>query len=57
MNDEKKHHGTVDEYSSEQQFHKSPLLCEKSGAILLILVDSRIFKILYGSHCQDFHRV
>ena len=40
--DKKKLHGAVDESSSEQQFHKSdtiPLLCEKSGAILLVLVD------------------
>ena len=28
----------MDEYSSEQQFHKLPLLCEKSGTILLLLV-------------------
>ena len=63
----RKHHGTVDEYSSEQKFHKLPLLCEKSGAILLllvgptagspgrqseeILVDLKIFKILYGLDC------
>ena len=39
MKDKKKHHGAMDEYSSEQQFHKSPLLCEKSEAILLLLVD------------------
>ena len=42
LKDEKKHHSTVDESSSEQQFRKLhmqlPLLCEKSGAILLVLV-------------------
>ena len=63
----RKHHGAVDEYSSEQQFHKSPLLCEKSGTMLLllvgltagspgrqseeILVDLKILKILYGLDC------
>ena len=35
-------HSAMDESSSEQQFHESdtiiPLLCEKSGAILLVLV-------------------
>ena len=39
--DEKKLHGAVDKSSSEQQFRKwdrLPLLCEKSGAILLVLV-------------------
>ena len=35
MKDEKKHHG---EPSSEQQFHKLDMLCEKSGAILIVLV-------------------
>ena len=37
MKDEKKHHGAVDEASSEQQFRKLDMLCEKSGAILLVL--------------------
>ena len=39
--DEKKHHGAVDESSLEQQFCKLDaitFLCEKSGAILLVLV-------------------
>ena len=41
LKDEKKHQGTMDEYSLKQQFHKSDaiaLLCEKSEAILLLLV-------------------
>ena len=41
MKDENKHHVTVAESSLEQQFCKSeklPLLCEKSRAILLMLV-------------------
>ena len=37
MKDEKKHHGAVDEPSLEQQFRKLDMLCEKSGAILLVL--------------------
>ena len=38
MKNEKKHHGAVDEPSSQQQFHKLDMLCEKSGAILLVPV-------------------
>ena len=41
VKDEKKLHDAVDESSSEQHFRKLdtlPLLCEKSGAILLVLV-------------------
>ena len=38
LKDEKKHHGIVDESSLKQQFRKLYLLCEKSGAILLVLV-------------------
>ena len=37
MTERKKHHGIVDESSSEQQFRnwtQSPLLCEKFGAIV-----------------------
>ena len=64
MKDEKKHYGTVDESSLEQQFHKSDAITFESGAILLgftagslaarhsakILVDLEVFKILYGSN-------
>ena len=67
LKDEKKHHGAVDKSSSEQQFcnrTRLPLLCEKSGAILLVLmgfttgrrqsdeipINFEIFKILYRSH-------
>ena len=41
LENEKKHHGTVDESSLEQQFHKLDkitFLCEKSGVILLVLM-------------------
>ena len=38
MKDEKKYHGAVDEPSSEQQFHKLDMLCEKSVPILLVLM-------------------
>ena len=42
LKDEKKHHGTVDESSSEQQFHKSNVItfvvCEKFRTIFLVLV-------------------
>ena len=43
MNDEKKFHGAVDKSSSDQNNifvnrTRLPLLCEKSGAILLVLV-------------------
>ena len=39
--DKRKHHGTLDKHSSEQQFHKSdaitvPMLCEKTGAVELV---------------------
>ena len=37
MKDEKAH-GAVDKPSSEQQFHKLDMLCEKSVPILLVLV-------------------
>ena len=38
LKDEKKHYGAVDESSLEQQFFKLDTMCEKSGAILLVLV-------------------
>ena len=41
MKNEKKHHGGVNESSSEQFFvtwTQLPVLCEKSGATLLVLV-------------------
>ena len=37
MKNEKKHHGVVDEPSSQQQFRKLDM-CEKSGAILIVPV-------------------
>ena len=39
MKDEKKHYGAVNEYSLEQQFHKTEVITfvvRKSGAILLV---------------------
>ena len=38
MKNKKKHHRAVDEPSSQQQFRKLDMLCEKSGAILLVPV-------------------
>ena len=70
LKDEKKHHGPVDKSSSERHFVNQmhlPLLCAKSGNILLVLVGLTVgrqsnkilvdFGILYGSHWYDFHGV
>ena len=57
MKDERKHHDTVDEFSLEQQFHKSDAitfvlvgLTTGRPASDEILVDFKIIIILYGSH-------